>query len=250
MFFVTAFLSCSILEERTECPCITELYISREYRNDLRLSFWIRDSLSHCEAVDYGVFRGGYNVLLPRTYSRLCAVKADRDNLGYGNVVVAKGSQMDSVYAYGNLLDCRGETASDTICLNKQFATMLLKFKNLTPDLCPFDMKVTGNVCGFSLPYFRPLDGEFECELVMREDTTALVRVPRQKDDSMELVFTRKEDGQLWDVVHLGRAIESSGYSWAEDNLSDMVMYVDFSRMDCSMTVEYWGEVDLGRIDY
>ena len=109
----------------------------------------------------------------------------------------------------------------------------------------PYDIEVWGNVAGVSAWDLMPVLGEFRYA-PMQENGVYQVRVPRQEDNSLELVMLEipgqagydgeraEDDGErvVVDRLPLGEYIARSGYDWTAENLENQQVMITVSGWD------------------
>jgi hypothetical protein len=103
-----------------------------------------------------------------------------------------------------------------------------------------YDIEVWGNVAGVSAWDLMPVLGEFRYA-PMQKNGVYQVRVPRQVDNSLELVML--EDSEIVDRLPLGEYIARSGYDWTAENLADVNVALDLEKQQVMITVSGWDGV-------
>ena len=120
----------------------------------------------------------------------------------------------------------------------------------------PYHIEVWGNVAGVSAWDLMPVLGEFRYA-PMQENVVYQVRVPRQVDNSLELVMLEipdqvgydgeraGDDGErvVVDRLPLGEYIARSGYDWAAEDLADVSVALDLEKQQVMITVSDWDGV-------
>ena len=84
----------------------------------------------------------------------------------------------------------------------------------------------------------------------MQKNGVYQVRVPRQEDNSLELVMLEMpdqvgHDGEraVVDRLPLGEYIARSGYDWAAEDLADVHIALDMEKQQVMITVSGWDGV-------
>ena len=149
------------------------------------------------------------------------------------------GEQMDSLYGFFRMFYTRCESVLCDVELHKEFCTVSF---TLGDDgyVSPYDLEVWGNVAGVSAWDLMPLEGDFRFT-PSPEDGVYRVRVPRQVDNSLELVML--EDSEIVDRLPLGEYIARSGYDWTAENLEDVHIALDLENQQVMITVSGWDGV-------
>ena len=257
--------SCSIKEDRDGCPCWMTVDLS-----DVAESRWkspeVQSNIEHQDVTKSPESRSNVaeNVLLrlrgnsdedavEYEYQMTEAVRADAGTLEYevprGSVGVSAvnpvrltipvGEQMDSLYGFFKMYHTRCESVLCDVDLHKEFCTVSF---TLGKDgyTSPYDIEVWGNVAGVTAWDLMPVLGEFRYA-PMQENGVYQVRVPRQEDNSLELVML--EDSEIVDRLPLGEYIARSGYDWNAEDLADVNVALDLEMQQVMITVSGWDGV-------
>ena len=267
--------SCSIKEDRDVCPCWMTVKMPGQAGHDgekvgqdgrspvgagddgcvvLRLR-----GNSDEDAVDYEyrvteavrVDVGALEYEVPRGSVGVSAValgneipgRAGYDGLKAGydgdEIRVPVGEQMDSLYGFFKMYHTRCESVLCDVELHKEFCTVSF---TLGEDgyTSPYDIEVWGNVAGVSAWDLMPVLGEFRYAPILKNGVYQ-VRVPRQVDNSLELVML--EDSEIVDRLPLGEYIARSGYDWTAEDLADVNVALDLEMQQVMITVSGWDGV-------
>jgi hypothetical protein len=205
-------------------------------------------------ALEYEVPRGSVGVsavALGRDFSTpLRSARNDKLKSGYeGNQIrVPVGEQMDSLYGFFKMYHTRCESVLCDVELHKEFCTVSF---TLGEDgySSPYRIEVWGNVAGVSAWDLMPVLGEFRYA-PMQKNGVYQVRVPRQVDNSLELVMLEIPgqagyDGErvVVDRLPLGEYIARSGYDWTAEDLDDVNVALDLEMQQVMITVSGWDGV-------
>ena len=192
----------------------------------------------------------------------------DGKSAGYDGdeIRVPVGEQMDSLYGFFKMYHTRCESVLCDVELHKEFCTVSF---TLGEDgyTSPYDIEVWGNVAGVSAWDLMPVLGEFRYA-PMQKNGVYQVRVPRQEDNSLELVMLEIPDqvgydceeipGQagydgeragydgervVVDRLPLGEYIARSGYDWTAEDLADVNVALDLEMQQVMITVSGWDGV-------
>ena len=278
--------SCSIKEDRNGCPCwmtvdLSDVAESRwkspevqsdiehqdvtkspESRSNVAENVLLRlRGNSDEDAVDYEyqvteAVRAGVRALeyeVPRGSVGVSAVAFSRRGTGRaGNdgdeIRIHVGEQMDSLYGFFKMYHTRCESVLCDVELHKEFCTVSF---TLGEDgyTSPYRIEVWGNVAGLSAWDLMPVQGEFRYA-PMQENGVYQVRVPRQVDNSLELVMLEIPDqvgydGErvVVDRLPLGEYIARSGYDWTAEDLADVNVALDLEMQQVMITVSGWDGV-------
>ena len=149
------------------------------------------------------------------------------------------GEQMDSLYGFFKMYHTRCESVLCDVELHKEFCTVSF---TLGEDgySSPYRIEVWGNVAGVSAWDLMPVQGEFRYAPILKNGVYQ-VRVPRQVDNSLELVML--EDYEIVDRLPLGEYIARSGYDWTAEDLDDVNVALDLEMQQVMITVSGWDGV-------
>ena len=287
--------SCSIKEDRDGCPCWMTVEMSDLAGHDGekvgqagRFSVGAGDGEcvvlrlrgnSDEDAVDYEyrvteavrVDVGALEYEVPRGSVGVSAValgneipgRAGYDGLKAGydgdEIRVPVGEQMDSLYGFFKMYHTRCESVLCDVELHKEFCTVSF---TLGEDgySSPYRIEVWGNVAGVSAWDLMPVQGEFRYA-PMQKNGVYQVKVPRQVDNSLELVMLEipdqvgydgeempgqaGDDGErtVVDRLPLGEYIARSGYDWTAEDLADVNVALDLEMQQVMITVSGWDGV-------
>ena len=276
--------SCSIKEDRNGCPCwmtvdlsdvaesrwkspemqssvdyqsVTKLLKSRQYVAEsvvLRLrGNSDEDAINYeyqvTEEVKASV--GALEYEVPRGAVGVSAVNPVR-------LVIPVGEQMDSLYGFFKMYHTRCESILCDVELHKGFCTVSFTLGDEGYS-SPYDIEVWGNVAGVSSWDLMPVKGDFRYAPVQKNGVYQ-VRVPRQEDNSLELVMLEmpdqaghdgrspvgaRDDGEraVVDRLPLGEYIARSGYDWTAEDLADVNVALDLEMQQVMITVSGWDAV-------
>ena len=181
----------------------------------------------------------------------------DGKSAGYDGdeIRVPVGEQMDSLYGFFKMYHTRCESVLCDVELHKEFCTVSF---TLDEDgyTSPYRIEVWGNVAGVSAWDLMPVQGEFRYAPILKNGVYQ-VRVPRQVDNSLELMMLEipgqagydgeraGDDGErvVVDRLPLGEYIARSGYDWAAENLADVSVALDLEMQQVMITVSGWDGV-------
>ena len=261
--------SCSVKEDRSGCPCWMAVEMPEQVGHDggqvdnddcvvLRLrgnsdedevdyAFKMTETVNtEVGALEYEVPRGSVGV----------SVIGMPDRVGHDGIAgydgdeirIPVGEQMDSLYGFFRMFYTRCESVLCDVELHKEFCTASF---TLGEDgyTSPYDIEVWGNVAGVSAWDLMPLKGKFRYAPVQKNGVYQ-VRVPRQEDNSLEMVMLEMpdqvgHDGErvVVDRLPLGEYIARSGYDWTAEDLADVNVALDLEMQQVMITVSGWDGV-------
>lgn len=243
LLILSTLASCSIKEERGECPCWLDIVVSgcRERARNVTVSTWNPEML-FSEGIDVEDYPDYYERTVPKGFVNVSVYAGQKNQTLSGeNLVIPDGKECDSLWVHRSLVDCSGEFASDTATLHKQFATIFLKIDNLAPgEEYPYELVIRSGFDGLRLTDCTPHAGVWALPLRRLPDGTYSFRVPRQGDGTLSLDLLL--DGEKIDEYPIGEHILRAGYSWFSEDLEDIRIGMDYGRSEIHISVESWEE--------
>ena len=235
---IVSIASCSIKEDRSECPCVLTVTL-HETTGKVMISGWsdgrriINDILKPDDKECTAKYR------VPRDR---CVISAFR---GYEELVLSndvllipEGSQMSCLYACASVIDTDSETSVYKVNFKKNHVKVNLSFRNSDTGLCPYNIQVRGTVAGIEMKTLSPVRGSFVCTPETNDGKGYEFVIPRQMDESLSVDLMR--GNEKYDTIALGRIIASTGYDWTADELADIDLVIDLPRGEISITVSGW----------
>ena len=249
--------SCSIKEDRTDCPCYLIIdfgSLPNHWDADGR-NLWmdILDRKSEVVVLETVTLteplkNRGMRVKVPKGKALVAAAGGRhrfRPTPDGKMLVLPEGYQSDSLYLHGRLIDCSGETARDTVRLHKQWCTLSLVVSGMD-SFRKYDFELSGAWAAFSAEDLSPLRSPFKSVLTRTNHDRFLCRIPRQGDNELELrLFEENQDGTRGRLIHaypLGELIYRAGYNWFATDLDDVTVMLDFARADITVGIQPWNE--------
>ncbi len=247
------FSSCSIKEDRRECPCWIIVNIpeesglncntgilrlrgnSSEYAVDYEYDEFDIITFSHSsQSNEYTVPRGSVGI-------SAVAVGGKTHNMDIQEKIIAipVGCQMDSLYGYFKTFLTRTESVVCNVDLSKQFCTVNLAITT-GGDKLLHGIEILGNISGLSAYDLLPVEGRFQYVPAFNDECYSF-RIPRQIDNS--LVAAMKDGEATIDTFPIGEYIEEAGYDWAAVSLADIDISIDIPAQQVKISVSGWDEV-------
>ena len=228
--------SCSIKENRAECPCALTLELTGLPVRPVVLGV-AGEGYSFTEVIHADTV-----IVLPVPKGEL-AVSAVGGALaeGDGSVRIPPGEEAPPLYLFHADVSTAAEQVILPVTLHKQYCTLELLFKGPPGYGPPFEVAVEGFYGGWQ-PDGSPLTGAFSRRLLPGSDGRAVLRLPRQGDDSllMHIVFSDK----IVRTFALGSFIAASGYDWSAPDLDDLTLHVDISLTAVTVSTDLWSRTE------
>ena len=226
--------SCSVKENRSACPCVLSLEMSGLPVSPVVLDV-TGEGYAHTEVVH------GDTVLVLSVPKGDLAVSAVGGALasGDGSVRIPSGEEAPPLYLFYADVPADAEQVTIPVTFRKQFCTLTLAFSDPPGYGPPFEVEVEGSVDGW-LRDGSPAPGPFSRRLLPGDDGKAVLRLPRQGDDSllMHIVFSDR----IVRTFALGTYIAASGYDWNAPDLADLTLHVDISLTSVTLSTDLWAQ--------
>lgn len=232
--------SCSVKEDRSACPCALFLDLSGLPVSPVVLDV-TGEGYAHTEVVHADTV---LSLSVPKGDLAVSAVGGALAD-GDGCVRIPSGEEAPPLYLFYADIPALAEQITVPVELRKQFCTLSLVFSGPPGYGPPFEVEVEGSVDGW-LRDGSPSPGAFTRRLLPGDDGKAVLRLPRQGDDSllMHIVFSDR----IVRTFALGSYIAVSGYDWTAPDLADLTLHVDISLTSVTLSTDLWSrtvEIDL-----
>jgi hypothetical protein len=224
---------CSVLEDRSECPCILDVDLTDVAENLTGQDFPIVISAAseagfRRDTVPLSAFEAGRYLLPVKKWTvDVCLVHGAPEGWTEGVMLIAEGFECPPLMMYSERIEAVGETVGIRPVLRKNYCRLEIVFKGAESVWRSNQAVIEGPVCGYG-PAGELLEGPFS---VLREpggDGRCTVNLPRQKDSSLMLKIS-SEGGRARRYFAIGNYLEEAGYDWAAPDLEDVVIEVDYA---------------------
>ena len=249
---LSAFASCSVLEDRSECPNIVN--VSIDDRQEERPALMKRKATVTLRSIggDDGFrssftpsdYPAGYGMLVPKgSYNMSLVSGADAASIVRDAVRFTGGKEADSLFVTCLIADCLGEETFLKALLFKQFSTLRIILSNLPENVSP-QVSVDSGWNGLNIFSLDPVTGGYVCR--MREQGGGIyeARIPRSGGGPLNISIG-EGDGMSGEKISydIFDAIVSMGYDWKAPSLSDITVTLDYMTGTVqTLTVIGWDE--------
>ena len=224
--------SCSVKENRAACPCSLALELA---------GLPVRPVFLNVAGEGYsftGVVHADTLLMLsvPKGEVAVSAVGGALAE-GDGSVRIPEGEEAPPLYLFHADVSTDAEQVVLPVTLHKQYCSLEMLFKGPSGYGPPFEVAVEGSYGGWE-PEGSPAPGAFSRRLLPGSDGRAVLRLPRQGDDSllMHIVFS----DQVVRTFALGSYIAAAGYDWSAPDLEDLTLTVDISLTSVTISTDLW----------
>lgn len=229
---VVLLAGCSVKEDRSACPCTLVLDFSDVPVTPVMLSV----EGEGCSVLQIVHADTLMTLSVPRTDLSVSVTGGALPDAA-GSVRIPFGEEAPPLYLYHASVSSEAEQVVLPVYLRKQFCQLTLAFTGPPGYGPPFEVEVEGFVDGWARDG-SPLDGPFSYRLLPGGDGMAVIRLPRQRDDSllMHIVFS----DQVVRTFALGNFMAAAGYDWSAADLKDLTLNVDVSVTSVTISTDAW----------
>ena len=230
-------LSCSVKEERRECPSFLTVDASAFGSIGRVIKVKALPNLDGSTETDASADKSA-RFDVPRSMIRVYTYTSAPD---YDTVfLVEEGCQADSLYTFEADVDCAGERSFVRAVPHKQFATVILGEKTLPdePEV-RYNYVVDSDFYGIDIKDMTPQPGRLHFYVPELSDCFYIFRLPRH-DNGNALTIQVMDRGRMVYELPLGRWLEQFDYDWKARDLADISIGLDYARGDVNITISGW----------
>ena len=229
---VVLLAGCSVKEDRSACPCTLVLDFSDLPVTPVMLSV----EGEGCSVLQIVHADTLMTLSVPRTDLSVSVTGGALPDAA-SSVRIPFGEEAPPLYLYHASVSSAAEQVVLPVYLRKQFCQLTLAFTGPPGYGPPFEVEVEGFVDGWARDG-SPLDGPFSYRLLPGGDGMAMIRLPRQRDDSllMHIVFS----DQVVRTFALGNFMAAASYDWSAADLEDLTLNVDVSVTSVTISTDAW----------
>lgn len=241
--------SCSVKEDRSVCPCELSIRPSEPLKTEGNVLVSV---IQDGSVVKQGMLtrqdfeNGKCRMTVPRKMSVLTVFTGITlmDAAGGRLLGIRSLNECDEVYSCMESADLNCDSYDCSVLMHKNFARLDLLVKGMPEG---GDLKVKGSVRGYDLVNLDPCEGAFAFAPPEGSGVWSL-RLPRQLDDSLLLDIMAGDE--YVGTVPLGKLIAASGYSYTDEDLSDMSVTVDLTARDAMIQIAGWEPGESYSVDF
>jgi len=244
---VSGAVSCSVKEDRTECPVYVSVLTDRFVEQGLSdggISFAAARPVSQETVSFLSYVERGYEQACPRG-SVLTGVKNSR--LTDATLEVLPGQQAGLVWAYAESFSARADEYVVEAVPHKQYCLIRFLFDGSpkAPGDYPWRFRLKAECAGMDLYTLEPLEGPYSAVVGPNALGEWYGVLPRQKSNNMLLELFLPDEGSTTEgrtdyLIDLGKAFEEQGYDWTLEDLKDIEVRVGFTSAEVTLTVRDW----------
>ena len=236
-FTLLLLFSCSIKEDRNECPCILQLNFVEKYKmvqTDVVLDFHASDGSFRQTKIN--ILKDSiFEFKVPRTDLVVNAYAGDEGLMGQDGLSIPLYKQCPALYMSSLKVNTKSEKVSADVNPYKNYCNIELCFEDA--EKFRYEASIRGDYCGYDIDGSSK-KGVFLYELNPDTQGRCQVRVPRQEDGSLTLVL-KDTDGYEKNFA-IGEYIIESGFDWKSKSLKDILVEIDYARTMLVFKIEGW----------
>ena len=185
-------LSCSVKEDRSDCPCFLTLDLGgvesaalmQRGLDSLVLSVVAGDALSVREAVSLKDNVQEYSVAVPKSVVGLFVGSGTEPSwMGPGGMHIPEGRECPVLYMHAESFTADAGEMRRTVSLHRNYCVLSVSMKtSYGARPRPYRISLEGNVSGYLMDG-TPEDGVFICFSSPSSDGLCQLQIPRQRDD-------------------------------------------------------------------
>ena len=233
--------SCSIKEERSDCPGTLILDLSSVdslLYDSLRVRVEAADNFLYNRHIHKSEYKKEIHISVPRTKLALGIYAGDEEVVNYSlpGLTIPYGKECYQVYMDNEIIFMNDEVYRKKVKLHKNFS--ILDFNLIHKNKpYPFDMELRGTISGYKLEG-QPNIGKFSYTTRIDSDGRAKIKIPRQIDGSLELVIVN--DNTIMRKFAIGEYIIESGFDWEKLDLEDVEIEINYTLTKISLVLKDW----------
>lgn len=249
--------ACTVKESRQECPCWAifnlENFLELKDYEDVMTGILTANRLMDKETValtDYAVRPYEKKLSSRITTTFTGAVGFDGMVCRSDSLVCDRGAECSSLWTANTTLPCDDDYVWVDLHPHKDYSKITFVVLGIaSTDEFEYDLRVRANYNGIRLRDRKPVEGSYLAYARPLEAGAMYeVRVPRQMDEEMvlDILIPRSDrdytvDDRV-DLMALGKRLSSQGFSWDKEDLDDVLVTIDYSRVIVSVEIGDWTE--------
>ena len=246
--FLALTLSCSVKEDRSECPCFLTVDMSGVETSSLMgqgldslvlligsgEDFYIKEAFRLRDNVQE------YSAAVPRgEVSVLAACGPAWERFSRSGMHIPEGGECPVVYMFAESFEAASGEMRRSVVLHRSFCVLTVSMKtSYGAKPRPYRILLDGNISGFNMDG-TPEEGVFHSFSPASSGGLCRMRIPRQVDGSLMLEIDFLDSDEIR-TFPIGRYILESGYDWSAPDLEDISVEMDFSRSSLTFTTSKW----------
>ena len=247
----SALLGACIKENRHNCPCILTVPIAGAQqsvagREEAILSvafgnFLLRDRFL-LESCREGVRR----MEVPRGECNLLVASGlEEERTLHDSLYVLPGSQWGKVMLASCFLDCNADELEAGPDYHKEYCTLNIALEGVPLNgETSLEFEVRASCSGVRMTDGSPIEGTYSSKAIATVFPAMFtVRLPRQNSSGIWLDVLKGD--MVVDSLDLGEMLREESFSWAKNDLDDVFLRLDYSKMTVGLDIVPWNSNEM-----
>ncbi len=239
IFAAVCCVSCSVLENRSDCPCDLFLDFNHESCGVFdSLSVYV-SSLRKTVTVRRTEYASGLHVTVPRSDSDTLAVYPSllEPFIHEGCFTLDAGSSCPQLYSFHLCFGAGGDSFRREVTMRRNYCDVDLLFVSDSPEA--YVLELRSSFSGLETDG-TPSPGLLRTHLAFDSSGRSRFRLLRQGDSSLMLEII--SSGGAHRNIALGALLASGGYDWSAADLEDISVTIDCSSAKVTIECDEWSE--------
>jgi len=258
--YITTY-SCSIKEDRIECPCYLSLDFSDVDSSSIKnILIWFtddNDNIIKTDSINKSYFRNIYKTTIKRGITNLYCWSNYKNMISYNskeniksgnysvpNFVINSNEAMDNIYSCIKKIDTNNESNSVTIDMKKTFLSFSVKIIGLKDNKPNYKLMIDSGASGYHMngeilkSNYKYFPEDIRINSLYDIWDTYHFLVPLQEDPTkLNLVMINNNKTTIF---HLGEKLESCGIDLKTSYRDDIIITIDFSSLNIDLDINNW----------
>lgn len=236
--------SCSVYENRDNCPTWVMLDFSRCPSPDMPVSVKLADAVDKTYSELVSLSEQGNTKSYEVNRGEVSYVVGS--GLSYGNLegseyTIPAGEEMAFWYATMRKMEVKEDIVQETVSFDKQYCNLLIStIEDISSLYGSVEFSVSSTTGGVDVTTLEPVQGTFSVRKFISKDGKMSVCLPRQGFDDLKASLIM--DGVVLREYDLSSLLAEKGYDWNAVSLADATVKISVSTLDCSVSVGDWEE--------
>jgi len=258
LFYNITICSCSIKEDRIDCPCYLSLDFSNidsSYIKDVLI--WVTDyddNIILTDSINKSSFKKPYKTTIKRdiinlycwsNYKKMISFKnTESENYVTPNFVINSNEAMDNIYSCIKQINTNQENTSVSINMKRTFLSFRVRIIGLKNNQPKYRLMVESGASGYYIngeileSMYKYFPENVRINSLYDIWDTYHFLVPLQEDpDKLNLVMI---DNNKTKVFPLGKKLESCGIDLKTSHRDDIIITIDFSSLNVDVNIDNW----------
>lgn len=239
IMWLSSICGCSVKEDREDCPC--RLFLDMAGTDMTAMSplalYVSSDDGPVCEAVLADPVET-YVVEVPRTGLSVQVWSGGGNMVSQQGLTIPVGSDCPRIYMHSSSVVANGDYVRDTVVLRKNYCMLTMLFSEMES---PYALVLSGEVAGYDQTG-APRPGKFQVPVPVDTAMSASTQVCLPRQNGGELLLEIADGSGNIKTFPLHKYIAAVGYDWAEPDLKDLKLTLDYTMTAVTLVIQGWDE--------